>query len=115
VLVGLSRAPQFVQQRTSGADLWSDQVDAIVIPATACGGSAVLSFSQTTTQIITVRDNTTRLNVTAKHLGLSVTEVHSYLEALGVLVAHKAGIQADALSPTISPLSAWVTPSPSSL
>lgn len=103
VLVGLSRAPQFVSQQFTSQlagrsdTIWADQVDAIVIPATACGGSAVLSFSQTSTQIITVRDNPTRLNVTAKDLGLSVVEVNSYLEALGVLVAHKAGISAKAL------------------
>lgn len=98
VLVGLSRAPQFVLQSPGYSEtIWADQVDAIVIPATACGGSAVLSFSQTSTQIITVRDNQTRLNVTAQALGLSVIEVNSYLEALGVLVAHKAGISAEAL------------------
>lgn len=101
VLVGLSRAPQFVSkpagQTRRGDEIWADQVNAIVIPATACGGSAVLSFSQTSTRIIAVKDNQTRLNVTAQHLGLSVVEVNSYLEALGVLVAHKAGISAEAL------------------
>jgi hypothetical protein len=76
-------------------------VDAMVIPATACGGSAVLSLSQTATQIITVQDNQTRLNVTATPLGISVTQVHSYLEALGVLVAHKAGISTAALRPDL--------------
>lgn len=98
VLVGLSGAPQFVLQSPGHSEtIWADQVDAIVIPATACGGSAVLSFSQTSTQIITVKDNQTRLNVTAQALGLSVIEVNSYLETLGVLVAHKAGISAEAL------------------
>jgi hypothetical protein len=105
VLVGLSRAPQFVPQRTSLDEIWADQVDAIVIPATACGGSAVLSFSQSSTQIITVQDNTTRLNVTAAQLGLSVQAASSYLEALGLLVAHKAGIRADALCSDIDRLS----------
>jgi len=103
VLVGLSRAPQFVSQPTHHPEeIWAERVNAIVIPATACGGSAVLSFSQTSTQIITVKDNQTRLNVTAQHLGLSVVEVNSYLEALGVLVAHKAGISAAALRPNLA-------------
>lgn len=102
VLVGLSRAPQFVQRPTHRTDeIWAEQVNAIVIPATACGGSAILSFSQTSTQIITVKDNQTRLNVTAQHLGLSVIEVNSYLEALGVLVADKAGISPRALHPNV--------------
>ncbi|HEY9658138.1 MAG TPA: DUF3326 domain-containing protein, partial [Allocoleopsis sp.] len=84
VLAGLSRAPQFVLNQTGRSDeIWADQIDALVIPATACGGSAVLSLSQTLTQIITVADNKTRMNVTAADLGLSVTAVDSYLEALG--------------------------------
>jgi hypothetical protein len=114
VLVGLSRSPQFIARSGNagrleagrsndfGNTIWADQVDAIVIPATACGGSAALSLSQTTTQIITVAENQTRLNVTANHLNLSVTAVNSYLEAIGVLVAHKAGISPHALRPTLS-------------
>lgn len=107
VLVGLSRAPQFVthpstpqqfiSQTPRSEDIWADQVDALIIPATACGGSAVLSLSQSSTQIITVTDNRTRLNVTAESLGLSVVQVDSYLEALGVLVAHRAGISVRSL------------------
>lgn len=113
VLVGLSRAPQFVQAATameplderqptpdnlSHPTLWRHQVDALVIPASACGGSAVLSLSQhPRTQIIAVRSNTTRMSVDAAALGIRVTEVESYLEALGVLVAHKAGIAVSAL------------------
>ena len=113
VLVGLSRAPQFItkqsipqnsntqnshiQNSARSEDIWANQVDALIIPATACGGSAVLSLSQSSTQIITVADNHTRLNVTAKPLGLSVVQVNSYLEALGVLVAHRAGISVRSL------------------
>ncbi|MBD3881849.1 DUF3326 domain-containing protein [Phormidium tenue FACHB-886] len=107
VLVGLSRAPQFVtpkQERAS--DIWADQVDAVVIPASACGGSAVLSFSHKT-QIIGVKDNRTRLQVMGEHLGLPVQEVESYLEALGVLVAHRAGINAAALRPGISQIQSF--------
>ncbi|MBW4517740.1 MAG: DUF3326 domain-containing protein [Timaviella obliquedivisa GSE-PSE-MK23-08B] len=103
VLVGLSRAPQFVKAAsTRVSDLWVDQVNALVIPATACGGSAILSLSQTSTLIITVQENQTRLAVTASALGISTFEVSSYLEALGVLVAHRAGISLAALRPTLS-------------
>ncbi|HIK55787.1 MAG TPA: DUF3326 domain-containing protein [Synechococcales cyanobacterium M55_K2018_004] len=106
VLVGLSRAPQFVTQPPSQpTDIWSDQVDALVVPASACGGSAVLSLSQQTrTQIITVRNNTTRMAVTAQQLGITAIAVESYLEALGVMVAHKAGLSPAALEPAIAPL-----------
>ncbi|MGB5768567.1 MAG: DUF3326 domain-containing protein, partial [Crocosphaera sp.] len=104
VLVGLSRAPQFITQ-PSAHSIWGDEVDAVVIPATACGGSAILSFSQQHTRIIAVEDNETALNVTSKSLGMEAITVNSYLEALGVLVAHKAGISVDALRPGLCPLS----------
>ncbi|MBW4653583.1 MAG: DUF3326 domain-containing protein [Kaiparowitsia implicata GSE-PSE-MK54-09C] len=107
VLAGLSRAPQFVRHRQGldreGAlsDLWAEQMDALVVPATACGGSAVMNGRS---PLITVRDNTTRMQVSARDLGLSAIEVQSYLEALGVLVSLKAGISPSALRPQISPL-----------
>jgi hypothetical protein len=112
VLVGLSRAPQFVEAnpmnnpggRSDADTIWADQVDALIIPATACGGSAVLSLSQTSTQVITVSDNKTRLDVTAPHLGLTVTPVQSYLEAIGLIVTHKAGISPHTLQPTLTNL-----------
>ena len=104
VLVGLSRAPQFVSQPQTNS-IWADEVDAVVIPHTACGGSAILSFSGGNTRIITVKDNTTALNVTPEYLGMETITVNSYLEALGVLVAHKAGISIDPLRPTMSSLS----------
>ena len=104
VLVGLSRAPQFVRQPQPHS-IWADEVDALVIPETACGGSAMLSLSQRHTRIIAVKDNTTTLNVTPEDLGMEAITVNSYLEALGVLLAHKAGINHDALRPVVFPLS----------
>ncbi|HEY9668495.1 MAG TPA: DUF3326 domain-containing protein [Coleofasciculaceae cyanobacterium] len=138
VLVGLSRAPQFVtkgigttnpqnssiqskikntqskiqtspidtQNFTSVAgDIWAWQVDAVIVPATACGGSALLSLSsQSHTQIIAVKENKTSMHVPPEDLGIKAIGVNSYLEALGVLVAHRAGISAEALSPSLSSL-----------
>lgn len=114
VLVGLSRAPQFVPSTMpprglDGAAVWSDRVDAVVVPATACGGSAVLNLGHASGNscsplIITVRDNTTRLHVPAEKLGIHAIEVNSYLEALGLLVTHRAGIRVAALDPAIAPL-----------
>ncbi|NEO90291.1 MAG: DUF3326 domain-containing protein [Moorea sp. SIO3G5] len=120
VLVGLSRAPQFVvnqknfpsslanpdSQRISSkpGDIWADDVDAIVIPATACGGSAMLSFSQLQTQIIAVEENQTTMEVPPEPLGIKAIRVNSYLEALGLLVSHRAGISPKALSPSLSSL-----------
>jgi len=105
VLVGLSRAPQFVvNSELNSSDLWANQVDAVVVPASACGGSAVLSFSQTRTAIIAVENNRTRMEVSPETMGISAIRVHSYLEALGYLVADRAGINSDALQPFISSL-----------
>lgn len=103
VLVGLSRAPQFVKRPGDSAQpdhLWANQVDALVVPSSACGGSAVLSLSQTA-QIIAVHDNKTRMQSYPDALGISALQVNSYLEALGVLVAHRAGISPDALQPQL--------------
>lgn len=119
VLVGLSRAPQFVKRQnpdsqfsvqtqnfTSPAgDIWASDVDAVVIPASACGGSALLSLSrQSRTRIIAVEENQTSMQVSPEDLGIQAIRVNSYLEALGVLVAHRAGISAEALSPSLSSL-----------
>jgi hypothetical protein len=113
VLVGLSRAPQFVNPfRTSTSQhntLWRDDIDAVVIPESACGGSAVLSWSQTNTQIITVADNTTTLNVTPELLGLKVLRSRSYSEAIGMLVALRAGMDPQSLTPHLQPVG-WLHP-----
>ena len=102
VLVGLSRAPQFITKPNSDPTaIWADRVDAVVIPATACGGSAILSFSQTKAQIIAVEENKTQMEVSPEPLGVKIIRVNSYLEALGVLVAHRTGISANALRPSL--------------
>jgi len=109
VLVGLSRAPQFVvspQERSPTDVIWSDQVNAVVIPETACGGSAVLSLSQTPASIITVADNTTTMNASSRQLGIPAYRVQSYLEAVGLLVSHKAGISTAAFYPKMASLQA---------
>lgn len=107
VLVGLSRAPQFVAGKNTYPtiqDLWAEQVDAVVVPASACGGSAILSLSQLPAQIIAVEENQTQMQVPPEQLGIKALRVNSYLEALGVLVAQKAGISPTALSPSLSSL-----------
>ena len=105
VLVGLSRAPQFINrelnQNPSASDIWVNQVDAVVVPANACGSSSVLSLSQTITQIITVEENQTQMVVPPEPLGIKTISVKSYLEAIGILAARKAGVDPSILSSTI--------------
>lgn len=106
VLVGLSRAPQFITQTNfSFTDtIWSDTVDVAIVPYSSCGGSAIMSFASSSTEIIAVKNNSTQIQVPPEPLGIKVTPVNSYLEALGVLVARRAGINFQALNPSISSL-----------
>ncbi len=91
VLVGLSRAPGYVNQRVLGG-VWTEQVDAVVVPGTACGGRAVIHWAAQGKLIIAVQDNTSRMEVPPEALGIAAVKVGSYLEAVGVLAAHKAGV-----------------------
>ena len=111
VLVGLSRAPQFVDTRYT-EDIWADEVDAVIIPATACGSSAVLSLSQSQAQIITVAENQTTMQVPPEPLGIKAIAVNSYLEAIGVIAARKAGINPSALRGAIANLHCLSTADP---
>ncbi len=115
VLVGLSRAPQFVHPRSAqsssqcgrSSDIHRNEVTHILVPESACGGSALLHFSQTSSQIITIRDNQTRMQVPPTALGIHAQSVNSYLEALGLLVADRAGVSPESLSsfvPGLRPL-----------
>jgi len=109
VLAGLSKAPQFTVQKAqenSQLSITADRVDAVVIPATACGGSAILSLSgrSSSVQIIAVGDNKTQMQATPEKLGIKALQVNSYLEAIGVLVALRTGISPASLSADISPL-----------
>lgn len=106
VLVGLSRAPQFVSKDSNSAsnsnnDIWVNQIDAVVVPANACGSSALLSLSQKNIQIITVEENQTQMQVTTQALGIKTISASSYLEAIGILAARKAGVNPSTLSSTI--------------
>lgn len=107
ILVGLSQAPQFVlnAEQSQPGDVWSSDIDAVVVPATACGGSAVLHCSRNTqTQIIAVKSNTTRMQAPPEKLGIKALQVNSYLEAIGALVSYRAGVSVAALHPDLPSL-----------
>ncbi|MEM9923063.1 MAG: DUF3326 domain-containing protein [Cyanobacteria bacterium P01_D01_bin.50] len=111
VLVGLSRAPQFIigkSNQFSNNGIWIEAVDAVIVPANACGSSALLSLSQSKCEIITVEENQTQMQVPPQLLGMKTSKVNSYLEAIGVLAARKAGINPSALSSTIFSLQSLV-------
>ncbi|MFE4107718.1 DUF3326 domain-containing protein [Almyronema epifaneia] len=106
VLAGLSQAPQFVTQANQLTDIWADQVDAVVIPAGAAGGSGVMSLSQRGVKVIAVEQNQTALQVSPTALGISAYSVSSYLEAVGVILADRAGIDPHSVSPQITAIQA---------
>ena len=123
VLAGLSRAPQFVLPGSHQAGtLNRDQVDAVIAPATAFGGSGLLSLSGTSANLIAVEENATTLTITPEKIGVQALRVRSYLEAIGVMAAHKAGIDAGAIAPhlphiqpqALTPSSAHLPSSPQS-
>jgi hypothetical protein len=104
VLVGLSRAPQFVAMGERGG-IWNDEVDAVIIPESACGGSGLISFAKSGhTKIITVAENQTRMAVLPKTLGIQSIAVKSYLEAIGVITVDRAGMSLDSFYPQIDRL-----------
>ncbi|WP_019508954.1 DUF3326 domain-containing protein [Pleurocapsa sp. PCC 7319] len=106
VIVGLSRAPQFITETKSSIPevMWADSVNVAIVPYSACGGSGILSLSNSSTQIIAVTNNSTEIYVPPEPLGIKVITVNSYLEALGVLVAQRAGIDFRVLNPDLSSL-----------
>ncbi len=116
VLVGLSRAPQFVTPAAaipSLGSVWADQVDAVILPATAFGGSGVMSLAGRSRRpsdrpspplMVAVEDNHTRMRVPPEALGIPAVRVSSYLEAAGMIAAHRAGVNPPALRATIAPI-----------
>ncbi|MEL6160526.1 MAG: DUF3326 domain-containing protein [Cyanobacteria bacterium J06554_11] len=116
VLAGLSRAPQFVDFAAVEAEkksmassvasglITARDVDVVIVPATAFGGGAVMSLAQSATQVIAVRENTTTMAVTPTDLGISAIAVDTYLEAIGMVAAHKAGVAYSALKSKIAPI-----------
>jgi len=96
VLVNLGRAPSLLDgsERPLPGDVWQDDFDAIVVPAGACGGPAAMSLLGTKRAlVVAVEENTCALEVSADALrAQGVVVVRSYMEALGLLAAHKAGV-----------------------
>eukprot|EP00897_Mesotaenium_endlicherianum_P009496 jgi/Mesen1/8575/ME000497S07978 len=100
VLAGLARAPQFVcptplAGRSGSPTVWADDVDCVIVPVDACGGDGTLAFARRRGKrplIIAVEENSTVLSDTPEKLGIDAIRVANYWEALGVIAAHKAGV-----------------------
>jgi len=106
VLANLARAPSLLDgsERPLPGDLWRDSLDALVVPADACGGAAVLALAASDTLVVGVEENTCAMAVSPERLGGGVVRVRSYMEAIGLLAAHKAGVNPACLTPTVAPI-----------
>ena len=99
VLVGLSRAPDLLPRLALPPDpsaLTIEQVGAIIAPAGAMGGAAVLACADRGIPLIAV-DNPCVLQVSAEALGLAAIPAASYAEAAGLVLALREGIAPAAL------------------
>lgn len=103
VLAGLSNAPQYVVKKN---DTWgqgfisASDVDSVILPADACGGSGSLAFARGKMNkplIIAVEENETVLNDTPDKHGIDAMKVSNYWEAIGIVAAHKAGIDPNSI------------------
>ncbi|KAF7827693.1 putative lipoprotein [Senna tora] len=98
VLAGLSNAPQYLVKNSESMEkccILASDVDSVILPKDACGGDGALAFARsgkTKPLIITVEENETVLNDTPDKLGFETLQVSNYWEAIGVIAAHKAGI-----------------------
>ena len=92
VLVGLSRAPDLRPGAAAGPGwLHGRDLGAVVAPAGALGGAAVLACAERGVPLIAV-DNPCLLEVTAEALGLEALPARSYAEAAGLVLALREGI-----------------------
>ena len=129
VLVGLSRAPDLVPIEgppasaatadsaprprqpwgaapvplgASSSLLHASQLGAVVAPAGAVGGAAVLACVERGVPLITV-DNPCLLDVTAQALGLPSLKARSYAEAAGLVMALREGLDPRSLVWPLAP------------
>ena len=93
VLVGLSRAPHLRPEPFGAAGcLHGSDLGAVVVPAGALGGEAVLACAERGVPLIAVSGNPCLLQVDGPALGLDILPVSSYAEAAGVVLALREGI-----------------------
>lgn len=103
VLAGLSSAPQYVVREFRSSDhgcILASDVDSVLLPINACGGEGTLAFARSSRDkplIIAVEENETVLDDTPDKLGIEVVKVSNYWEGIGVIAAHKAGLEPKSL------------------
>ncbi len=94
--------------------LTAADVDSVIVPHTALGGSAVLSLLARGALVIAVGENESTMQVSTDTLLLTgraegarsgcVVQARSYTEAAGIVMAHKHGILLESLTSHVPPL-----------
>jgi len=90
ILIGLSKAPKITKKGKGEVSV--DDVSALVVPYTACGGIPVFEAMKRKIPIIAVKEIKTNLNVTPNSIGIDAIEVETLDEALGKLMEIREGI-----------------------
>ncbi len=99
VLIGLSNAPNIIELPNVNEiiSLHPNQIESIVVPNGALGGEAVLAGIEKGLNIISVQ-NRNILNVTNEFFDYpNLFEVNNYLEAAGLILAIKRGINLNSI------------------
>ena len=99
VLIGLSNAPDIVELPNNDEliTLHPNQIESIVVPNGALGGEAVLACIERGLNIISVKNQNT-LKVTNEFYEYPyLFEVNNYLEAAGIILAIKKGINPNSI------------------
>ncbi|CAI9096715.1 OLC1v1032919C1 [Oldenlandia corymbosa var. corymbosa] len=98
VLAGLSTAPQYIVKNSHFVDrdcIVSSDVDSVILPINSFRGDGALAFASSRRikpLMIAVEENETILDDIPDKLGIQAIKVSNYWEAIGVIAAHKAGV-----------------------
>jgi hypothetical protein len=95
VLLGLYNAPKPVFPKDlTCRDITLNNIKALIVPHDCLGSIPVLKAIEKGIPVITVEENKTVLNITAKELNIEdkVIKAKTYYEAAGILLAMKEGI-----------------------
>ena len=103
VLAGLSYAPQFVSvDRPCAGGLSAGDIDVAIAPASAFGSPALLHLANRPRPplFIAVTENTSIMKVSPESMNIPAIVVRSYLEAIGLVTAHRRGIALQSVLPS---------------
>ena len=102
VLAGLSYAPQFASvDRPCTGGLSADDIDVAIAPVSAFGSPALLHLAHRPRPplFIAVTENTSIMKVSPASMNISAIVVRSYLEAIGLVTAHRGGLLSNPYCP----------------